>query len=68
MRNADLEAKSKEKLCFIAGPEFKGNEGHLLTIHKALYGLHTSGLHFHERFDDCLRDMHLFAYIAGPNI
>jgi len=34
--NAYLQAKMKEKVCFIAEPEFKDREGHLLTIHKAL--------------------------------
>jgi len=31
-----IESKTKEKVCFIAGSEFMGKEGHLLTIHKAL--------------------------------
>jgi len=42
--NAYLRAKMIEKVCFIAEPEFKDREGHLLTIQKALYGLFTSGL------------------------
>ena len=37
--NAYLETKTKEKVCFVAGPEFGDYEGHLLLIHKALYGL-----------------------------
>ena len=55
--NAYLEAKTKEKVCIIAGPEFGPLEGHLLLIHKALYGLRSSGLRWHERFADTLRDM-----------
>ena len=55
--NAYLEAKTKEKVCIIAGPEFGPREGHLLLIHKALYGLRSSGLRWHERFADTLRDM-----------
>ncbi len=42
--NAYLEAKTKEKLVIIAGPEFGELQGHLLRIDKALYGLRTSGL------------------------
>jgi hypothetical protein len=34
----------------VAGPEFGQLEGHYLIIVKALYGLRTSGLHWHERF------------------
>ena len=55
--NAYLEAYTKEKVCIIAGPEFGELEDHLLIIQKALYGLKTSGLRWHERFADTLRDM-----------
>ena len=41
--NAYLEAKTKEKLYIIAGPEFGPREGHTLVVHKALYGLRSSG-------------------------
>ena len=37
--NAYLEAFTSEKVCIFAGPEFGPLEGHLLLIHKALYGL-----------------------------
>ena len=36
--NAYLEAYTDEKLCIIAGPEFKELQGHLLIMIKALYG------------------------------
>ena len=53
--NAYLEAKTKEKVYVIAGPEFgKELEGHLLVIVRALYGLKTSGLRWHERFGKVL--------------
>ena len=40
--SAYLLSVTKEKVCIIAGPEFKGREGNLLIIHKALYGLRSS--------------------------
>jgi len=46
--NAYLEAETQEKVYIIAGPEFGDLEGHTLIIFKALYGLRTSGLHWHE--------------------
>ena len=52
--NAYLEAKTKERVCFKAGPEFGELEGHILVIFKALYGLRSSGLRWHERFADTL--------------
>ena len=55
--NAYLEAKTKEKVYIVAGSEFKELEGHMLIINKALYGLRSSGLRWHERFADTLRDM-----------
>ena len=55
--NAYLEAKTKEKVYIVAGPEFGDKEGHTLVINKALYGLKSSGLRWHERFADTLRDM-----------
>jgi hypothetical protein len=54
--NAYLEAETKEKIYIIAGSEFGNREGHILIIKKALYGLRSSGLRWHERFSDCLRD------------
>ena len=48
--NAFLEAYTDEKLCIIAGPEFKELQGHLLIMIKALYwtrsGAVTAALHF----------------------
>ena len=53
--NAYLEAYTKEKVCFRAGPEFGELEGHLCIIDKALYGLRTSGARFHAKFAETLR-------------
>ena len=58
--NAYLEARTKEKVCIIAGPEFGELEGHMLIIYKALYGLRSSGLRWHEWFADCLLIWALF--------
>ena len=40
--NIYLKAKTTEKVCIRAGPEFGELEGHLLIIDKALYGLRLS--------------------------
>ena len=55
--NAYLEAHTKEKGYIIAGKGFGKLEGHTLVINKALYGLKSSGLRWHEKFSDTLRDM-----------
>jgi len=66
--NAYLEAETQEKVYIITGPEFGELEGHTLIIFKALYGLRTSGLCWHERFADCLRDMGFTPCKAEPDI
>ena len=58
--NDYLEAKTKEKACAIAGPEFEEIQWRVLVIQKALHGLRTSGIRWNERFADCLRKSGLF--------
>ena len=66
--NAYLEAVTKEKVYVIAGPEFGAQEGHVFVIVKALYGLKSSGLRWHERFADVLRHMKFFPCPAEQDI
>ena len=53
--NAYLESYTQEKVYFIAGPDFGPLAGHTLIIDKALYGLRSSGLRFHEKLSSVLR-------------
>ena len=53
--NAYLEAYTDEKLCIIAGPEFKELQGHLLIMIKALYGTRSGGARWHDRLFDILQ-------------
>jgi len=55
--NAYLKSYTKEKVCFIAGPEFGEREGHLMIIVRAQYGLRSSGARWHDRLFDSLMDM-----------
>jgi hypothetical protein len=57
-----------EQNYIIAGPEFGQLEGHYLIIVKALYGLHMSGLCWHERFADCLCNEGFSPCKAEPDI
>jgi hypothetical protein len=66
--SAYLEATTFEKVFIEAGPEFQELEGHTLVIFKALYGLRTSGLRWHERFADCLTDMGFKPSKSEPDI
>ena len=55
--NAYLEAKTKEKLYIVAGPEFEELERHILAIYKALYGLKSSGLRWSQKIHDIMLDI-----------
>ena len=52
--NAYLEATTKEKLYMVADPEFEELQGHILVIHKDLYGLKSSGLRWSQRIHDIM--------------
>jgi Reverse transcriptase (RNA-dependent DNA polymerase) len=66
--NAYLEAKTKEKVYIVGGPEFGSLEGHTLLVDKALYGLRSSGLRWHERLADVLRSTGFTQYKAEVDI
>jgi hypothetical protein len=55
--NAYLESKTAEKVYIIAGPEFGEQEGHILVVYKALYGLKGSGQRWHGSLFDCLTEL-----------
>ena len=58
--NAHLHAKTREKLCIIAGPELGELKGHTLVMFKACHGARTSDNCFAEKLADDLRDMGFF--------
>ena len=66
--NAYLMAKTKEKVYIIAGAGFGELEDHTLIIHKALYGLFSSGKRYHEFFADTMHDMGFFPSKADPDV
>jgi hypothetical protein len=68
--NAYLESHTQEKVYIVAGKEFAcvGLEGHVLIINKALYGLKSSGLRWHELIADVLRQMGFFPTKADHDI
>ena len=66
--NAYLEAFMPECCNVVAGPEFGELEGHMLIISKALYGLWSSRLRWHEEFSDCLHDIGFFLSKAEPDV
>ena len=66
--NAYLEAYTDEKLCIMAGPEFKELQGHLLIMVKALYGTRSGGARWHDRLFDILQEMRFKPSKADPDV
>ena len=66
--NAYLEAYTDEKLCIIAGQEFKVLQGHLLIMVKALYGTHSGGARWHDRLFDILQELKFKPSKADPDV
>ena len=66
--SAYLEAYTKEKVCITAGPEFGPLGGHRLLIDKTLYGVHSSGARWHDKFATCMRAEGFFPCKAEPDI
>ena len=64
--NAYLEATTKEKLYIVPGPEFEELEGHILVIHKALYGLKSSGLRWSQRIHLIMQQLNFRPCKADP--
>ncbi len=66
--NAYLEARTSERVYIIAGKEFGDLIDHVLVIHKALYGLRSSGARWHDKFAECLRELSFQPCKAEPDI
>ena len=66
--NAYLEAYTDEKLCIMAGPEFKELQGHLLIMAKALYGTRSGGARWHDRLFDIHQELKFKPSKADPDV
>ena len=66
--NAYLESYTKEKVAFVAGPEFGEYEGCTFVVEKALYGLRSSGQRWHDRLFDALKSLGFTPSKADPDI
>ena len=63
-----LEAIPNKKVYIIVGPEFGDLAGHKLIIYKALYGLHTSGARYHEKFVKTMKSMGFKPHKSDPYV
>lgn len=69
VQNAYLNADTKEKVYFVAGSEWKANEGRTVLIVKALYGLKSSALAWRNHLADTLGNKLGFkSSLADPDV
>ena len=68
IQNAYLTADFREKIWTIAGKEFGMDEGKLMLVTKALYGLKSSGAAFRSKLAGVLRDLQYTPSKADPDV
>jgi hypothetical protein len=66
--NAYLNSDCREKIYFIAGPEFGTKQGHILIIKKALYGLKSSGAAWRSLFSSTLHKLGYAPCRGDPDV
>ena len=68
IQNAYLTAKCREKIWTIAGPEFGGEQGSMMLVKMALYGLKSSGAAFRSKLAGVLYDLQYTPTKADPDV
>ena len=68
IQNAYLTAKCQEKIYTRAGPEFGSEQGSLMLIVRALYGLKSSGAAFRSLLAETLHDLDYKPTKADPDV
>ena len=68
IQNAYLTSKCREKIWTIAVPEFRSEEGSLMIINMALYGLKSSGAAFRAKMAGVLHDLLYLPSKAYPDV
>ncbi|KAI2490038.1 Reverse transcriptase (RNA-dependent DNA polymerase) [Fragilaria crotonensis] len=66
--NAYLNAPCREKIWFVAGPEFGSRQGTVIKVVRALYGLKSSGASWRAMFNDSIQNMGFKPSIADPDV
>jgi Reverse transcriptase (RNA-dependent DNA polymerase) len=68
VQNAYINAPTKEKVWFRAGPELGEHAGKVVVIVRALYGLKSSGARFREHMAGTLRNLGFVSTKADPDV
>ena len=68
IQNTYLMADCREKLWTYTGPEFGSEQGSIMFVRKALYGLKSSGAAFRAHLAETLHDIGFCPTIADPDV
>ena len=68
IQNAYLIADCQEKIWTYAGPEFGSEQGSIMFVRKALYGLKSSGAAFQAHLAETLHDIGFSPTRADPDV
>ena len=68
IQNSFLTEKNREKIWTRAGPEFGSNEGKIIIVVRALYGLRFSGAAFRSLLAEVLHDLGYVPSKADPDV
>ena len=68
IQNAYLTAKCREKIWTRAGPEFGSDQGKIMIVVRALYGLKSSGAAFRALLAETLHDLGYVPSKADPDV
>jgi len=63
-----LNAECREKIWTVAGPEFGSDEGTVMLITRALYGLKSSGAAWRAKLAETLQDLYFRSTKADPDM
>jgi hypothetical protein len=68
IQNAYLTADCREKVYVMTGPEFGSEQGKVMIVRKALYGLRTIGAAFRAHLAETLYDLSYAPTRADPDV
>ena len=68
IQNAYLTADCREKIWMYAGPEFGSEQGSIMFVRKALYGLKSSGAAIRAHLAETLHDISFHPTRANPDV
>jgi hypothetical protein len=68
IQNAYLNADCREKVWTRAGPEFGSEQGQVMLVTKALYGLKSSGAAFRAMLAQTIQDLGYKSTLADPDV